>query len=685
MRKKQKNIAIGVVVALAIAFLFLASNSGFKLFSTATSCYGGSDITITKIERTPGASTFKVTAIANGGGECAKIAWTKDDINYYLEQASPDEIADKGVYMDIVLNSMQEKFGTSLDTTRNVNKYNFADLGVFTSCTVSNAQNSYPTTEFVLRATTLNPFNSEFGHCFAVYTSKYGNVGTMLGAKSRVGKATIYVSGFSPVQLSYGDVAGTFSTANGKINGQWTGDLVGGRWIGTPGYNLFNNGGSYSLISNSIGYQSVAADGDMTIYANGESWNNLKACLQARSGWEWTSSKARACADAFNTELTKRLIDRLSEYKSGTSSYGVTNAYFDGSNFVVDQTPYSTSFPRFTFTIDATWVGVHYVLGKPQVTCPTGTVTLKSGTTSQIPLTVTNIDSKENGAFALEFSCGTFSTTLSTNRVLLSPGQSNSILGSVTTTTTNEQSQTCNFKATTVKPSDRISQCSFSVKAIPDQRCIPNIEKKCSDDFKQIGVCNSQGTDFIFSLCQNGCEYKDGSAQCVGQICKKEGEPALTGAECCIGLVFDNSTKTCKKPEDVGVCKTCDDFVLSKVFGSFSQKYQCTPKQGSITGFIFGSIIDAILPGRPINPDLQQNEFTCFFSFLKIGISGVVLIFGSILFNDYLSGRKGASKKKGVNWLIAILVSAVVAFLNFTTVLFGVGFLVVLLILRMRR
>jgi hypothetical protein len=566
------SVIFVIIVVGAIATWHLPKADGVKpLASYDTTCTGSISADISKIERVPGSATFKVVATANRGGDCLKIAWTKDDINKYLKVDSPEEMVDKGVYSDIILNSMTERFFTSYDKDsvggiRKVKKYNFYDHGwTIYSCSVSNCRNDwgYPTTKYAIRSV------SWPGPCACVYESDYGTFAPFSGVKSRNGQATIKVSGFSDVSFSFGaDSGGTVNAANGKMSISWRGDLLGGRWVGTPGspYIGFEEGNSYRITDSS--YNILGPD-KVQIYANGKYWNNLEECIGKYDQWILGNvGDAKKCADAYNIKLVEMTADKLSQYLSGTRGT-VKSAAWSGSDFVVDEEPYSTAFPQFEIILDAAWVGVHWVLGKPEVTCPAN-FEAWSGETKNFDFVVKNGDSTENGAFGISLTCtgGSFGTNL--NKVTLSPGQSQSISGYVTKSVTAEGSDSCTISVTTVRPSSRSASCSFSVKYKPKTFCIPNIDRTCSQDMKMLGICNAAGTAYDWTQCQQGCEYSQGSAQCKGFICKKENYECTNTSDCCVGLTCEN--KKCVKPDNT--CKSC----WAWLGGKMKPENACEPK-----------------------------------------------------------------------------------------------------------
>jgi len=120
---------------------------------------------------------------------------------------------------------------------------------------------------------------------------------------------------------------------------------------------------------------------------------------------------------------------------------------------------------------------------------------------------------------------------------------------------------------------------------------------------------------------------------CIDNVCQSEYEP----------------------PTD---CADCDAFAMNKIFGSFWESQSCKPKF------------------------LIHNNTFCLFSFIKLALVPIALIFGT-LFGVGLFGKfKAIKKNKPVIWILSLLVASILAFLVYTLFFIGIVVLIILGILR---
>ena len=440
------------VLLTFITCIILVSSIGVVLGE----CSGGSDLDINQIERVPGESTFKVIATANGQGDCLKVAWTESDLNDLLNKESPEELIDKDITGDIQLIEQKDTFHTSLDSSEKLFPYKIDDNGwTVSSCNTDNCKSwGYSSTEFAIRTF------SWPGPCYCVYKdSLMATFGIFNGVGDRSGKAIISFSGLSPLNIDYGQSDGTKS--NDKLTASWRGDLLAGHSISAPNYNVYEDStGNFHLISSS--FQDVK---DATFDANGEYGITIKECLGESDGWKVLGiSEAQNCINAYNIVVNQLLQDKTSIYLSSAESI-VKSASFEGSNFIVEETPYSASYPQFTLTFDAEWAGVHWITGEPEVICPSDDAFI-SGESKSIVFYIKNIAS-EKGAFSLSLNCEGISSTLTENKLLLDSKDSKSITATLTASTEDPRETKCNFKAYATREPTKDDECSFNIEVEP--------------------------------------------------------------------------------------------------------------------------------------------------------------------------------------------------------------------------
>ncbi len=426
----------------------------FLVSFVGAECYGGVDLDINKIERTPGQSTFKIIATANGNGDCLNIAWSKNDLNNLLNKESPEELTDKDITGDIQLIEQKDIFHTSLDSFERLYSYSIGDSGWHPfSCNANTcSENGYSNSEFYVK--------NILGNCYCVYKdSQIATFGTFSGIGDRNGKAVISFSGLSPLNIEYGQNDGTKS--NDKLTASWRGDLLAGHSINAPNYNVYeDSGGNFHIISPSF-YEVK----DATFDANGKYSITIRECLGESDGWEISGiNEAQNCINEYNTIIDQLLEDKISDYLSSTGDI-VKSASFEGSNFVVEETPYSSSYPQFTLTFDAEWAGVHWVTGQPEVTCPHDD-SFSSGESKVLNFNVKNI-ADEKGAFSLNLDCEGISSTLAKNKISLGSENSEEITVMLTASTEDLKEVKCNFKAYATREPSKSDECSFNLEVKP--------------------------------------------------------------------------------------------------------------------------------------------------------------------------------------------------------------------------
>jgi len=462
-----------ILAGLFVVFLIICS------FIVYGECEGAIDLDISKIERTPGQSTFKVIATANRAGDCLKIAWTQKDLNRELNKESPEEITNKDIIGDIILISQKSKFNTILEESKNLYTYEIYDHGwTGGSCNLEACKEwGYQTTKWAVR-TWMWP-----GPCYCIYqeTTPKANFGYFSGVKSREGEAEILISGLKSERIHFGNSADNVNLEN-KITVSWRGDLLGGNWIGTPGIKVYKDtGGGYHLISE---YYSTD---EISLQANGESYINIEHCLGSHEGFELEGKEeAQNCINAYNKKLDQLLVDQIASYASSDQS--IISGEFIGSDLVVDERPYSSTFPEFILTFDAEWAGVHWITGEPRVSCP-GSLKFYSGETKEITLGVENIANKK-GAFSFNLDCGDLSSSLSDNKLLFESGEAKELTAKLTYSTDINKKIQCRFSAQATREPSKSDECFFDVQIekidvaqpTPSSSPTPNEEPKFEDE-----------------------------------------------------------------------------------------------------------------------------------------------------------------------------------------------------------
>jgi len=182
------------------------------------------------------------------------------------------------------------------------------------------------------------------------------------------------------------------------------------------------------------------------------------------------------------------------------------------TEFVSDLATYTT-WQVFTIDIDADWVGIHKVIGEPNVKCPLGITEVTSGQSKSVVFEVRD-ESGTNPSFGLNLICSDGFGSLQQSRVDNIGTSYQSIDGYVTISTTTEKDFSCTFEAYDLNNPNNKDSCITNFKGKPFTGCTPG-EKVCSSDSKELGTCNSAGTNFNFIDCgQFGCEAFENTYRC---------------------------------------------------------------------------------------------------------------------------------------------------------------------------
>lgn len=528
--KKALWIIFGILAFLIVsASLILVIQPSLiirPLSSVTDTCIGGVNILISTASHRQGDEFFHGEATANLGAECFKIAWTEEDIEEDLAEGGE---ADKGIFGDILIDSQTNVFHTKERTYELVESYYVKTYDTYISCSNDDCENWLEDDN--IRYRRVVDSNLGWGDCNCIYTMERGTFAPFTGARERHFAATISIDGLGSKEITDEDSTVNFGD---QASFWWQGDLLGTRWIDTPySYTPFREGNNYDLVSTS--YNNFKSE-EVIIYSGGLGTayriDEFDYCILG----ELYMSNIRACINAYNDKVDELLKDRTNEYLNSIDFANDAEWDTDEGDLIVDLEPYSTSYPRFTFDIKAAWLGIHYVTGKPRVTCPNDQEGV-SGEIREFEFKVKNI-ADEQGVFQLSLDCGTLSETISPSRVTLASGVETTISATAKGTTEQVKTDTCTFLAYAVKDKTQEHSCAFTYKTKPKDVCTPKSDRKCSKDKTKLLICNKDGTGWDETECPNGCVYDDDEgAKCAGDpSCKEKGEVCGEDKDCCSGL-----------------------------------------------------------------------------------------------------------------------------------------------------
>ena len=532
---KTKNILIGLGIFIAVVLLVTGSLYVFspRTLNTITgACYGGLNILISTASHLPGQEFFHGEATANLGGECFKIAWTEQDVENYLAEGGD---ADRGVYGDIIIKSQSNTFNTYERTYEKIYYPRSYNVGkhVGASASVSNCQ-KWLTEEGVSYDVVYGGQRNVplISNCHCYYGNEWGRFAPIIGTGTYDFNATISIDGLGSKPISSSSRSVSFGD---KATFQWMGSLLGANFVTTPPYTPFREWGELKLTSTSYdGWKNTQVTSSSQYGSVTAPLKDFMSKCINHPNFVYLS-QTDDCVKVYSDKTSEMIEDRKSEYIG--SSPLIVDADFEGNDFIVEIEPYSTRFERFSFDINAAWLGIEYLTGDPRVSCPNDQDVF-SAEERKVDLKVTNVG-EGSGVFDLYLTCGRLSTDVIPDSVSLVSGGSTTVEGKLTGTFFVEEKIGCAFKAVTKKPPYNERTCYFSVEGKPREECLPG-EKDCSDDRTTLLLCKDNGmwqTKAEGKFCTDGCIYVGTTAKCAEDpSCKKEDETCKDNYDCCEGL-----------------------------------------------------------------------------------------------------------------------------------------------------
>lgn len=284
-------------------------------------------------------------------------------------------------------------------------------------------------------------------------------------------------------------------------------------------------------------------------------------------------------------------------------------------------------FPLFRLIIDADYLEINIPTGDPEIVSVTN-VEFTEGLSGQMRAVVKNKGSSKGGFTARVINCDSgFSSSTSPIGINLDPQQTSELSFNIIGSTTSGQASisgrcTLELKEST---SGEIATKSFSVEMEQIQQCAP-LSKACSFDKGKevIKQCNSAGTAYE-----------------IIESCGDNEECRLTpsGAECVV-----------KGSGDVGICSNCDEYAWSYLIGWAWKDKRCDPASPSL-----------------IKLSLGHSPLTCIFSFIKIAISLIIILSGSLfsygLLDNLFEGRIDRTPRKIISLIVGVGLSILTSFL----------------------
>ena len=503
---EDKNLAlIAMAVLLLVGLIAIGGNYiVYGELSLVSECSGGSsvlsidDAYITTSSDLGGKKVVRVTAVANGGGECLTINW---DDSLIEDKLDGEYVVDNSVFGQLTTKSQTQEFTfSSFSPQKSVYKVFVDEISAW--CSEDACEDEYGVGN-VLSAYIpgLNPWK-----CGCVYQSLEGRAGRISSGSSKDFEVEFSID-------DLGDTTLTIDDQSGEIGDdafiKWQGDLMSGYWLSSPS-------GNYD------GYLSVSEQD--WIMVNKEFYEDLEDELDYISDSDGClmigdSDDREQCAAVYNSFFDLLTNDAGDDWADDEYPI-VDNVYTDGNDLIAELNTYTT-WQVFTIDLDAEFVGIHINEGDPEVKCPSGGDEITSGELFTDTFEVKDL-SGTNPTFGLSLDCSSSGEgDLEQTRISNVGTSYEEIEGYISGTFTSEKDFTCTFKAYDLNTPSNYDTCTVSYTGIPFTGCTPG-EKTCSSDASKLGTCKSDGTSYTWEGCDYGCEAIENTYRCrlqTDEIC----------------------------------------------------------------------------------------------------------------------------------------------------------------------
>jgi len=500
MKKKLLIFIIGIIVLIGLVvgvyYFSISEPTTEAIFgecSGGTTVLGITNAHITTSSDLGGKEVLRIIAVANGGGECLTIGFDGDDI---IDELGDEYDVESGVFGDLITKLQTQTF-TSSQKSGQIYKISRGEKQSGTLCSVSNCEKDYNN---VINSIRTFPVT---GTCYCYFKNLIGREGQFDSTSKKDFEVEFSIDGLGSTTLSSGQQSGKIGS-NAFI--KWSGDLFSGTWLSTPNYDTYlqiadnewrmTNDGYYDDISDRLEDDEDCISRGYTVSCCGGISTNPITCSNSHM-------------NQYNTFVDLKLSNKDNTFISQESS--VESGDWNGNKFITDLAT-QTTWQVFTIDIDADWVGIHKLVGIPEVKCPSETLDVTSGQSRTIEFKVRD-KAGTNPSFGLNLVCASGSGSLQQSRINNVGTTYEEVNGYVTISTTTEKDFSCTFEAYDLNEPDNKDSCTASFKGRPFTGCILG-EKVCSSDGKELGTCNPTGTNFDFISCIFGCEAFENTYRC---------------------------------------------------------------------------------------------------------------------------------------------------------------------------
>lgn len=605
LSKQQKK---GIITLLVIVFIvgIIAYNQGglfvvSDLDSGVDGCSGGfTSFSIDKVDIIDSGNRIRIYGVAKGS-ECLKIAFSKSQLNNYLNSKGYEATQDLTNFGSVELLEYTKTFPID----RSSGCYESLEVGEVTVvpgfCTYNACNEDYNNLVYVYGNF---PYSWQ---CKCVYSGCQGIAGDF--SNSRVYGAFDVLFKIAGDSEHVTRQKQSVSLNNGKAKIEWTGNLLNLDEISVPQYDAMLIGSKWNLVT----------DEAKSLVQN--EIQDFKECMDREINdlFQLPSTAFEKCRIEFESSTSEILTSKINEYRSRNSNL-IYDATTDSNALYTSLK--ATPFPTFILDLDAEWVGIVPIEGKPLITsCIEDQNNLRSGDNIILNFKVKNNANTNNVEFYGEITCDKGATGYVSN-FRMNSYQEKSISSELIPNNPNQQdlNGNCKLKIIDLK-SGNSDSCNFDIKVKYESGiiCEP-LTISCDETFSNMLKCSSDGKNKeLFKECQYGCVYESTGAQC------REEEPV--------------------EPE--GKCESCDAYARNLLFGKFIKSQECKP---------------TLLQG-PTLCILQVLRYTLIpLSFI------LILLFGF----DFVLGFKAFKRNKTGAWIITAISAAIISYIIYVEFFLGV-------------
>ena len=609
---KNTGKIIGTII-LAGILLFVVSKFTGLLTSVPPECYGASYLSIDKVDLIREGNRFdriRVTAVADGTGECMRIFWSDNKLE---EQVRENEGIDVNIERSVrgyvrIAEAKRIFTATSSSLPSNYGRlYKFVEAKLdgnyfwrsYQNCE-EDCKNKVGWSSFINSVVKSDGFMHASCYCF--YKKEVAKTLAWSDVEKTDIKTEFGIDGLGS-KTSSGE---TIELGNGRAVMRWVGDLSA-RWQLHKPHNF------HIVFYEPLRKYTLKSDEMLRSYS--ERFADTKYKIASSSDLSYIRNQITAFNNIWVDTLTE---SELHLYQSEYSEY-IRKAYVDGKKLVVILKKPS-SFPMVLIDLDADWVGIEQSVTKPKLYCPS----YQEGATIKTSVKVCN---KGNaGGLTLTISCPGVSASIFPTFLSLRAGECDSAFIAID----GEPGKkfTCTIVAKDKIDASSRDSCTFSGK-ISEIECEPHTSW-CSSDGMYLYYC-TEYAEIKKVYCKYGCEQLTATkAECRESPVECKVDSDCKGKISCV-----DGTAVCKNNKCVCIplstnCKNCFDWLFNNVLKKALGKEPSCSEAVIIEKKWYNPITWVLPSGGLKQSHLCPIFFLILFGVLVIIITGIIKALKSV-------------------------------------------------------